>query len=343
MLEYIVKRLLLACLTLLVIMFVSYALLRLAPGDPTKSSFFDEGQGGGGGKGLSSEKNELGRNMVLRKKLRLDEPLLVGFVYWLKDALIKGDLGDSVSVDKGRPVVELVLERLPVTLKLNFWAILLTYLLAIPIGIYSAVRQGSALDKTATALLFLLYSLPSFWVALLLQAWFCEGGKFPFFPLKGLGGGAAWGMSTWQALGGSALHYVLPVFCLSYAGFAGLARFARAGLLETLRQDYIRTARAKGLPERVVVLKHALRNAVIMLITLFADLLPGLVGGSIIVEYVFSIPGMGALSMAALSSRDIPLLMALFGFGGALTLLGVLLSDVLYVVADPRISFKGKT
>ncbi len=337
MAEYLIKRLSLACLTLFVIMFVSYGLLRLSPGDPTKSSFL--GEGGGGGEGLAAGKGALARNKSMRERLRLDEPVLVGFAYWMKDVVLHGDLGVSAAVDKGRPVVAVILERLPVTLTLNFWAILVTYLLAIPLGIYSAIAPESKFDKAATAVLFLLYSLPSFWVALLLQAGLCDGGKFPLFPLKGLGGGEVEGMSTWMMLVDSARHYILPVFCLCYAGFAGLSRFARSGMLEVVRQDYVRTARAKGLSETVVILRHAFRNALIILITLFAGLLPGLVGGSIIIEYVFSIPGMGSLSMMALSSRDIPLLMALFGFGGGLTLLGILTADLLYVIADPRISF----
>ena len=149
-------------------------------------------------------------------------------------------------------------------------------------------------------------------------------------------------MSTWTILGKTALHYILPVFCLSYAGFAGLTRFTRSGMLEVIHQDYIRTARAKGASETSVILHHAFRNALIIMITLFAGLLPSLVGGSILVEYVFNIPGMGSLSMLALSSRDIPLLMALFAFGGVLTLLGILLADILYVIADPRINFESR-
>ena len=176
----------------------------------------------------------------------------------------------------------------------------------------------------------------------MLQALFCKGGWYPLFPLKGIAPDILPGMSTWAILGKTALHYILPVFCLSYAGFAGLARFTRSGMLEVIRQDYIRTARAKGASESSVILHHAFRNALIIMITLFAGLLPSLAGGSILVEYVFNIPGMGSLSMLALSSRDIPLLMALFAFGGLLTLLGILLADILYVIADPRINFDSR-
>ncbi len=339
MLEYLAKRLGMAAVTLLAILLVSYALVRLAPGDPTRSSFF----GGAGSEGLSADRGELAQNRALREKLHLDRPVLVGFALWLRGVLRHGDLGDSAAVDKGRPVGRVILERLPVTVTLNAWAVLLTYLLAIPLGIHSALARGSRLDGGITFFLFFLYSLPSFWVALLLQATLCEGGWLGWLPLKGMAGDVTWGRTTLGGMLAASRHYLLPIFCLSYGGFAGLSRYARAGMIEVIRQDYIRTARAKGLSEHAVILKHALRNAMITLVTLFAGLLPGLVAGSIIIEHVFSIPGMGSLSMLALSSRDIPLLMALFGFGGALTLGGIILSDLLYVLIDPRISFAGRS
>lgn len=334
-LRYLVKRLLLGILTLLVILFSSYALLRLAPGDPTKSSMLGEGATSS----MSAEKGALARNDSLREKLHLDEPLPVGFYFWLK-GICRGDLGTSAAVDKGRPVADLIGERLGVTLSLNLLAILLTYSLAVPLGIFSAVKQGSLADRSVTALLFFLYSLPTLWSALMLQAFLCKGGVLPLFPLKGIYPEITPGMSSFRIAGETLLHCVLPVVCLSYGALASLARFVRSGMLETLKMDHIRTARAKGVPEMEVIYVHAMRNVMILLITLFAGLLPSLISGSILLEYVFNIPGMGSLSMMALSSRDIPLLMALFGMGGVLTLLGILLADILYVLADPRIDFR---
>ena len=340
MLKYLGKRLALAALTLMVILFVSYCLTRLAPGDPTKSSAF--GDGGVATSGLSAEKGALAKNNSIREKLHLDKPVVVGFGLWIEGILLHGDFGSSVSVDKGRPVLEIILDRLPVTLKLNILSIAIMYAFAIPLGIWTAIRPDSFLDKGSAFLLFLLFSLPSVWVALLLQVTFCKGGMLPLFPLKGLIPDIPDGASTWEVMRLTGMQYAMPVLCLTYASFAGLSRFTRAGMLEVVRQDYIRTARAKGLSEYSVVVKHAFRNALIIMITLFAGILPGLVGGSIIVEYVFGIPGMGSLSMLALNSRDLPLMMALFAFGGALTLAGILLSDFLYVMADPRISFESR-
>ncbi len=340
MLEYLLKRILLAIVTLFVIMVVSYVLLRLAPGDPTKTTIIGEGAAS---QGISSDKNVLAQNKSLREKLYLDKPIYVGFFLWLKGIVLHGDFGESASVDKGRPVVSIILERLPVTVTLQFFSILITYVFSIIIGIHSAVTSRKNLDKGLTFLLLFLYSIPAFWTPLLLQSTICEGGKLlPIFPLKGISPSNTWGMSTWEVMFDSAKYYVMPIFCLTYASFAGLSRYARASMLEVIRKDYIRTATAKGLSEHVIIFKHAFRNALITLVTLFAEILPGLVSGAIIIEFIFGIPGMGSLSMMALNSRDIPLLMTLFTFGGALTLGGILIADLLYVAVDPRISFESK-
>ena len=331
---YIVKRLLLAGATLLAILFVSYAMLRLAPGDPTRSNLFGSDNAGSA---VDAEKGGLIRNTALREKLDLDKPILTGFGRWLRKVVIHGDFGESAAVDPGKPVVQMICERLPVTVSLNVWAVLLTYLLAIPIGVWTGTHAGSAGDKILEILLFALYSLPVMWVGLMLQALLCEGGWKALFPLHGLTVPDPDNYSIWRLQLEIVKHYTLPVFCLAYGGFAGLSRYARAGMIDVIHRDYIRTARAKGLPEFEVVWGHGFRNALITLITLFGGLLPGLVAGSVIVEYIFNIPGMGGLSLLALSSRDYPLQMALFAFSGFLTLAGIMVSDLLYVAADPRI------
>ena len=237
---YLIKRLGLGFFTLFVILLASYALVRLAPGDPSKSTFLSADGGGKNAAGsMSSDKTDLGRNKIIEQKLHLDKPIIVGFGLWIWDAC-HGDLGASVAVDKGRPVTELILERLPITIRLNLFAILVTYILSIPIGIQTAVRHDTVFDKTTTLFLFFLYSLPAISVALLLQATLCVGGLVPVFPLKGLTPDITQGMSSWKIMWVTAMHYVLPVFCLSYASFAGIARFTRAGMLDVIRQEYIR-------------------------------------------------------------------------------------------------------
>lgn len=339
MLLYLVKRLLLAGVTLSVILLASYILLRCAPGDPARSNMFVNDSSA---TQLDAEKGEHRGNRAIREKLGLDEPVLTGFFRWFKAAVCHGDLGSSVVVDPGRPVTRMIAERLPVTLKLNCWSIVFTYLLAILIGVYSARYENTLFDRGSAFLLFVLYSLPVMWVGLLLQALCCEGGVYPLFPLKGLHVADAGSLNSWQLLLAHAKCYFLPVLCLSYAGLAGLSRYARNSMLEVIHGDFIRTARAKGVSDGVILWHHAFRNALITLITLFGGLLPGLVAGSVLVEYIFNIPGMGALSLVALSSRDYPLVMALFAFSGILTLAGILLSDLLYAAADPRISLTGK-
>lgn len=332
-LEYIIKRLLLGSVTLLAILFTSYVLLRLAPGDPTKSSMLG---GAEAGAALSAEKGELRTNTAMREKLHLDEPVATGFCLWLKNVL-RGDFGESAAVDPGRPVLDLIAERLPVTLTLNIWAVILTYLIAIPIGVYSAKYANSLPDRLTGFFLFVLYSLPVMWVGLLLQALFCAGGVWEIFPLKGLTPPNASRLGIWELHWELIKCYALPILCLSYGGLAALSRYARSGMIEALRGDYVRTARAKGAGENAILWRHAFRNALITLITLFGGLLPALISGSVIVEYIFTIPGMGTLSLNSLSSRDYPLQMALFAISGALTLAGILLSDLLYTAADPRI------
>lgn len=337
--DYIIKRLCFMMITLLAITMASYAMMRLAPGDPVRSQLV----GAGADQGVRSQDKDRSRiEEMLRRKYHLDKPIVVGYVYWLKGVVTRFDFGTSIVYDRGAPVTRIILERIPVTLKLNLWSLLLVYLLAVPIGIYSAIRRNHWSERLLSLGLFLLYSLPSFWVGLLLLLFFASDLFLDIFPVTGLEPPAAatWGRSTWDILLLRARHYVLPVVCLSYGSLAGLSRYARVGLLEVISQDYIRTARAKGVSEARVILVHALRNGMIPLITLFAGLLPGLVAGSVIVEYIFSIEGMGSLAIQALGSRDYPLMMAIFTMGSFLTLVGILLSDLCYAVVDPRIHYE---
>lgn len=335
MTSYIIKRIFFAAVTLLVILFVSYLLLRLAPGDPTKSNILGSDIGA---TQLSADNSGFGMNQAMREKLYLDKPVYYGFAMWLTNA-IRGDFGTSAAVEPGRPVTDIILERLPVTLKLNFFAIIVTYILAVPLGVFSAVKPNSVFDKTAATVTFILYSMPVIWVGLLLQSLLCRGGVWPLFPVKGLTPPTSYGTGWGQMFFTTAQYYFLPVLCLSYAGFAGISRYTRASMIEVMQQDYITTAKAKGAAATSIIWHHAFRNGLITLITLFSGLLPGLVAGSIIVEQIFAIPGMGSLSIISLSSRDYPLQMALFAFTGVLTLAGIFLADILYTAADPRISF----
>jgi peptide/nickel transport system permease protein len=231
--------------------------------------------------------------------------------------------------------------RLKVTLTLALTSLFLAYIIAIPMGVFSAVRQYTLADRIITVVLFMLYSLPTFWVAMLLQQYMCgvDPGGLNWFPLVGLGVepftfGALFDPDT---IGRIAWHMVLPIFVLTYRSFASLSRYQRVGMLEIIRQDFIRTARAKGLPERIVIAKHALRNSVLPIVTLLGIQLPFLVGGAVIVESIFQINGMGLETLNAIRGRDINWIMAAVTVTSLVTMAGMLLADILYAFVDPRI------
>jgi peptide/nickel transport system permease protein len=238
--------------------------------------------------------------------------------------------------------MEKIWERLPVTLQLNIISIFLTYLFAIPLGIYSATHQYSAGDKVATVALFVMYSLPSFWVATILILFLGGGDYWHIFPISGISSLDAEQLGLGQWLVDRVWHLVLPVFCLTYGALAYVSRQMRAGMLEVIRQDYIRTARAKGLSERAVVFKHALRNSLIPIVTLLGFLLPAMLGGSIIIESIFTIPGTRQLGFEAILSRDYPVVMAISTIAAFLTLIGLLLSDICYAIVNPTISLEAQ-
>jgi peptide/nickel transport system permease protein len=273
-----------------------------------------------------------------RKLYGLDKPLLVRYGIWLKQI---ATLNFGNSYKDHRPVMEKIWEAMPITLQISLLSIFLSYLIAIPMGVYSAVKQDSAVDRVSTVALFVLYSLPNFWVATLLIVYLGGGDYLDLFPIDGANSFDADPWPFWRWLSDRIWHLVLPVACLTYGGLASLSRYMRAGMIEVIRQDYILTARAKGLSEKIVVFKHAFRNSVIPIVTFLAFLLPAMIGGSVIVESIFSIPGMGKLGFEAVLSRDYPVIMAIATISALLTLVGILLSDILYVLVDPRISFEG--
>jgi len=325
---YIIKRILLMIPTMFGITVISFLIIHLAPGDPAAMK---ARAAGGLMEGLSEE-------VILktRELYGLDKPLHIQYWLWLK-RLATLDLGESIKFK--RPVWDVLKERIPVSLKLTLTAVLLSYLISIPIGIYSASHQYSRLDQGVTLVLFILYSLPSFWVATMLIVLLGGGDFLDVFPVFGLSSIGAAKLGFWGRFWDTAWHLVLPVFCMTYASLAALSRYMRSSMLEVIRQDFITTARAKGLSENVVIFKHALRNSLIPIITLLAQILPATLGGSIIIETIFTIPGMGRLVWEAILARDYPVIMADLTFVAFLTLVGILLADILYSVIDPRIAF----
>lgn len=331
MFVYITRRLLLMIPTLFGITVITFAIIHLTPGDPAALR--------AGESGMNSDVVASDIIEQTRKLYGLDKPVHIQYLSWLS-RLARFDFGDSFIDD--RPVLTKIKEALPITLLLNIISIFIIYVISLPAGVFSALRPRGWRDQIISLFFYVLYSLPSFWVAGLLIVFFATGDHLDWFPLVGYISDGAENLAWYNQIANVAWHLVLPVICLTYGGFAFLSRFGRSVMLEVMHQDYIRTARAKGLNEWNVVMKHGVRNALVPFITLMGTLLPALLGGSIIIEQIFGIPGMGKLSFDAVLARDYPLVMGLATIDAFLTLISLLISDLLYVLVDPRISFEAK-
>jgi peptide/nickel transport system permease protein len=314
--------------TLLGITLVVFAISRAAPGDPVSL-----GMGPGG---MLDAQRAADVRAARSRLYGLDKPLHIQYATWLW-RVIRFDFGDSIK--HHRPVIDLIKERLPITLMLNLISFVIIYAVSIPMGILSAVGRKRFLDKASSVMLLMLWSLPSMWVGQMLIGYLC-GPPLNWFPPAGLSGNYAEQLPFFPWLADRLWHLVLPVSCLTYAGFAYLTKQVRAGMLDNLRADYVRTARAKGLSNWAVVVHHAFRNSVIPVITIMATLLPAMFGGSVIIERIFSVPGMGMLAFEAVTTRDYNVVMGIATIAGFLNLLGLLLADLAYAAVDPRISFE---
>ncbi|MEG1610600.1 MAG: ABC transporter permease [Bilophila sp.] len=300
---------------------VSFVVIHLAPGSPTD---------------LQTTLNPLAGEAArarLETLYGIDRPLHVQYFDWLS-RVVQLDFGNSMSSD-ARPVMDKITERLPLTIGINVVSLVLTLLIAIPIGVLSAWKQGSIFDRGMTILVFLGFAMPGFWLALLLMLYM--GLEHQWLPLSGLMSLDYASLSLWGKGVDIARHLVLPITVITVGSVAGMSRFMRSSMLEVLRQDYILTARAKGLPVRIVIFRHALRNALLPVITLLGLSVPGLIGGSVIIETIFALPGLGQLFYTAVMARDYPLIMGNLVLGAVLTLLGNMLADLGYGLADPRI------
>jgi len=306
---------------------ISFWVIHLAPGSPTD---------------MQTTMNPLA-GAETRKRLEalygLDKPLHVQYVQWL-GRLARLDFGNSMSSDP-RPVWDKIKERLPLTVGMNVASLVLTLLCAIPIGVASAHWQGRLFDRAMTVLVFIGFAMPGFWLALLLMLLF--GIHLQWLPISGLTSLDHTAMSPFGKAWDILAHLAMPIFIYTFGSLAGLSRFMRASMLEVLRQDYILTARAKGLPVRAVIFRHALRNALLPVITILGLSLPGLIGGSVIIESIYALPGLGQLFYQAVMARDYPLIMGNLVLGAVLTLVGNLLADLCYGLADPRIRLTGGT
>ncbi len=316
-----VRKLVWMLLVLWGITIISFVVIHLAPGSPTDLETT-----------LNPQVGEAARAR-LEALYGLDKPLYVQYGDWLW-RIVHLDFGNSMSSD-ARPVLDKIMERLPLTVGMNVAALFLTLLIAVPMGVISAWKQNSWIDKGITIFVFIAFAMPSFWLALLLMLYF--GIDNAWLPISGIASLDYNNLSPMGKVWDIASHLILPITIYTVGGIAGMSRFMRSSMLEVMRQDYILTARAKGLPTRKVIFHHALRNALLPVITLLGLSVPGLIGGSVIIESIFALPGLGQLFYAAVMARDYTMIMGNLVIGAVLTLLGNVLADIGYGLADPRI------
>ena len=327
MAAYVLRRLLLAIPLLIGIATLIFFVLSLAPGDP--ASFY------------LSPSTPPAVVEQLRENLGLDQPVHVRYARWLS-AFARGDFGQSFS--QSRPVADILKEALPNTLLLSVLALALVFVFGILLGALQAVRQHSPFDRSASVAALFFYSMPPFWLALMVMLLFAlkaHQWEWPLaMPATGLTSEGYEFMTAGEKIADRIRHLAHPVLTLTLGLTAGVARYTRGQMLEVVRQDFIRTLRAKGLPERTVMLKHALRNSLIPVITLLGLYLPYLFSGAVFVETVFAWPGMGRVIFDAIFQRDYPVVMATSFVFAVMVVLGNLLADVLYAVVDPRIRYE---
>lgn len=324
MISYIIKRIIYFIPLLIGITLISFFIIHLAPGKPASLQDFNPK--------ISLEVRD--RMMHL---YGLDKPLYVQYFEWVK-RIVKFDFGRSF-VDN-RLVKDKILERLPVTLLIEILSLIFILLISIPIGVMSAVWKDSIFDKISTIFVFIGFAVPTFWLGLILMLIF--GVRLDWFPVSGIVSLQFDEFSIIEKIIDVARHIVLPVFILSFTSLAGMSRYMRGNMLEVIHQDYIRTARAKGLSEQTVIFKHALKNALLPVVTILGLSIPGLIGGSVITETIFAIPGLGRLGFESVMARDYPTIMAILVITAVLTLLGNFIADVSYSYVDPRIRVKNR-
>lgn len=316
MFKYIIKRILDAIPLLIIVSILSFLIINLAPGDPVNMF-------------INPETATQAQLEAVRANLGLDKPIYIRYFLWLKN-VVRFDFGTSFL--HSRPVWDLIKEKIPATLSLALVATIISFLVAIPAGIISALKKNTAVDYFFSTISFIGVSLPSFWFGLMLILLFCL--KLRWLPT----GGMRENFDEFVLID-RIKHLILPSIVLAMGSMAAKMRYMRSSMLEVIRQDYIRTARSKGLSEKIVIFKHALRNSLLPIITMLGFIIPSLLGGAAITETIFSWPGLGRLAVEANFMRDYPVLMGTTMVSAVLVILGSLIADILYAVADPRIKY----
>ncbi len=324
MFYYLLKRLVMMIPVLFGITLVSFFIINLAPGEPTD---------------LQVEMNpRITPEIVekLRKHYDLDKPVHIRYIKWFKN-VVSLDFGNSLTPDS-RKVMDKIKERIPVTIAINLISMLIIVLVSIPLGMYISIRKGSLKERILTFFSFFFYSIPAFWLAIILIMIF--GVFLGVLPISGIKSLNYSSLGTWGKLADLSKHLILPVLVASVGSIAAFSRYVSSNFDDVIKQEYILLARAKGLPEKVVLKRHALKNAIIPVITILGLSVPGLISGSVIFESIFAIPGMGQLLYQSVMARDYPTIMGMLVITSFLTLIGNLLADIGYAIVDPRIRYR---
>lgn len=343
MYKYILRRLILMIPTLIGITLITFAVVNLAPGSPIEQKLQQlrfAGNSGGGGEGSISSK---GGNAVvsdevleaLKKQYGFDKPIHIRYWIWLKN-IAKLDFGDSFTYEE--PVIDVIASKFPVSLQFGVIALILSYLISIPLGVAKAIKHGSNFDIITSFLLFVAYSVPGFMLGILLIVYL--SGQLDLFPMGGLYSDFYDEMSTWERVIDRIYHFILPTICYTIGSFTSLTLLMKNSMMDVIKLDYIRTAKAKGLENKVVYFKHALRNALIPIATGVGGFLGVFFAGSLLLEKIFDLDGMGLLGFNSMLSRDYNVILGLVFITSFILLIGKLISDILYVVVDPRIDFE---
>ena len=340
MAQYLLRRLMLMIPTLFGITLIVFFIVNLAPGSPIEqqiqalkySNSSDAASGEGQTAGVSKEILD-----ALKKQYGFDKPVHERYFIWLKN-LSKLDFGESFTYEE--EVTDVIMSKFPVSLQFGIVSLILSYLISIPLGVYKAVKDGSTFDFISSFLLFIAYAIPGFMLGILLIVYLAGGSFLDIFPIGGLYSDFYDEMNSWERLVDRAYHFVLPTICYTIGSYTTLTFLMKNSLMEEIRKDYIRTAKAKGLSDKVIYLKHALRNALIPIVTGLGGFLGIFFAGSLLIEKVFQLDGIGLLGFNSILSRDYNVIMGLVFIQALLMLIGNIISDIMYVLVDPRIDFK---
>ena len=343
MFNYILRRLFILIPTLIGITLVTFVLINLAPGSPVEQKLQQMRFGGGSqhsdSGGGSSRSSAVSEEVIeaLKKQYGFDKPMHVRYWIWLKN-IARLDFGESFTYEE--PAIDVITSKFPVSLQFGVVSLIFSYTISIILGVAKAVKHGGKFDYITSFILFIMYSIPGFMLAILLIVYFAGGGFFNWFPIGEIYSDGYSEMTAWQQFVDRVHHFILPLICYMIGSFTVLTMLMKNSLLDEVKKDYIRTARAKGVSEKVVYLKHALRNALIPIVTGIGGFLSIFFAGSLLLETIFQLDGMGLLGYKSILQRDYNVIMGLLFIQSGLMLVGNILSDIAYVLVDPRIDFE---